>query len=379
MTHIDAEWLKTEATARVFEVLSGYPTFAVGGCVRDTILGELVKDIDLATAARPDVVTDLAEEAGLKVVPTGIDHGTVTVISSGVSFEVTTFRRDVETDGRRAVVAFADSIEEDARRRDFTMNAIYADAEGQLHDPVSGLPDIANRYVRFIEDAAHRIREDYLRSLRFFRFNAWYGNPEGGFDNDALDAIARNLPGLETLSRERVGSEMVRLLSAPDPSRAVAAMRATGVLAAILPGADDTALGPLVYLEQSIEASADGLRRLAVIGGAIETLRLSRADLSKVSTIQSNVGVAPAIVAYREGKEIGRDVVLATAAISGQPIEDSALQSVEKGAAAKFPISARDLMPEYQGKDLGDLLRSLEDQWIDSGFTLSREELMPRA
>ena len=241
MTKINADWLSSKVTQRVFSLLgdAGYAVYAVGGCVRNTLLDAPVHDIDLSTSARPEVVMKLAETAGLRAVPTGIEHGTVTVISGGEPYEITTFRRDVETDGRRAVVTFSDSIEEDALRRDFTMNALYADAAGVVHDPVVGLPDLEARRVRFIEDADQRIREDYLRSLRYFRFCAWYGDPTDGFDADALDAIARNLDGLATLSRERVGSEVLKLLAAPDPAPAIAIMRATGVLGQVLPGADD--------------------------------------------------------------------------------------------------------------------------------------------
>ncbi len=376
MTRIDAAWLKDDATQSVFALLSDYPTYAVGGCVRDTLLGKDVKDIDLSTAAHPDDVSALAEKAGYRVVPTGIDHGTVTVLVDDVPFEITTFRHDVETDGRRAVVAFADNIEDDARRRDFTMNAIYADAKGHLLDPVEGLRDIEARRVRFIEDADRRIREDHLRSLRFFRFNAWYGDPLGGFDAEAMDAIARNLPGLETLSRERVGAEVLRLLSAPDPAPAVAAMRSTGALATVLPGADDTPLGPLVHLEQDVAVQPNGLRRLAALGGEINTLRLSRADLARVVAIQDNIGVAPHVIGYREGFGIGRDAILISAALSSRELSGDALSQVERGARAELPISARDLMPELEGKELGDALRALEQKWIDSDFTLSREDLL---
>lgn len=266
MAKINADWLSSEATQRVFSLLgdAGHAVFAVGGCVRNTLLGAPVQDIDLSTSAQPEVVMKLAEAAGLRAVPTGIEHGTVTVIAGDEPYEITTFRRDVDTDGRRAVVAFSDSIEEDALRRDFTMNALYADAAGVVHDPVGGLPDLEARRIRFIEDADQRIREDYLRSLRYFRFCAWYGDPADGYDTDALDAIARNLGGLGTLSRERVGSEVLKLLTAPDPAPAVAVMRATGVLGQILPGADDTGLAPLVGMEA--ELVADPIRRLAVLG-----------------------------------------------------------------------------------------------------------------
>ncbi len=376
MTRIEADWLTDEATQRVFALLGDYPIFAVGGCVRNTILGVPVKDIDLSTAARPEVVTALAEAAGLRVVPTGIEHGTVTVVVADEPFEITTFRRDVETDGRRAVVAFSDRMDDDALRRDFTMNALYADAAGVVHDPVGGLADIAARRVRFIEDAVQRIREDYLRSLRFFRFCAWYGDPESGMDSEALDAIARNLAGLETLSRERVGSELLRLLEAPDPSPAVASMRATGVLGTILPGAEDRALGPLVELERGFGLEPNAVRRLAVLGGAFDTLRLSRSVAKHVETVRDNIGVAASVAGYRHGEEIGRDIVLVTAALMEQPLAVDALTDVVRGATFEFPVKAADLMPALEGKALGEALKRLEDRWIKSGFTLSKSDLL---
>lgn len=227
------------------------------GCVRNALLGAEASDIDIATDAHPERVVELAAGAGLKAIPTGIEHGTVTVVSGGIPHEITTFRRDVETDGRRATVAFSDTVSEDAARRDFTMNALYARPDGTLLDPLGGLPDLNARHVRFIGQAKDRIREDYLRSLRYFRFHAWYGDAAAGFDPDALDAIASNLDGLERLSRERVGAEILKLLAAPDPAPAIAAMRGAGVLGAVLPGADDRSLAVLVSLEQAADAAAD--------------------------------------------------------------------------------------------------------------------------
>ena len=223
MTRLEADWLVSSATKRVFALLqdAGHSVYAVGGCVRNTLLGVPVKDIDLATDALPDDVMTLARSKGLQAIGTGIEHGTVTILSDGIPYEVTTFRRDIETDGRRAVVAFSKRIEDDAKRRDFTMNALYVDAEGVLHDPLRGLPDLKARRIRFIENPVDRIREDYLRSLRYFRFHAWYGDPGEGFDPDALNAIARNIEGLHSLSKERIGSELKILLEARDPSRGI--------------------------------------------------------------------------------------------------------------------------------------------------------------
>lgn len=221
----------------------GHQALFVGGCVRNAVLGAPASDVDIATDAHPDEVMTLAKAHDVRAVPTGIEHGTVTLVLDNVPFEVTTFRRDVATDGRRAVVAFSDRMEDDARRRDFTMNALYADRHGELYDPVGGLPDAQARRVRFIDDPVQRIQEDYLRILRFFRFGAWYADAALGWDADALSAIAQTLDGLRSLSAERVGAEMIKLLAAPDPAPAVAVMARTGVLHTLLPGADPTLLG----------------------------------------------------------------------------------------------------------------------------------------
>lgn len=230
-------------------------------------------DLDISTNAHPETVSKLSRKAGFHAVPTGIEHGTVTVVADSHPFEVTTWRKDVETDGRRAVVAFADRLEDDARRRDFTMNALYAAPDGQIIDPLGGLQDLLARKVRFIDDAHDRIREDYLRILRFFRFHAWYGDADAGLDPDALAAISELSDGIDTLSRERVGSEVVKLLAAPDPAPSIAAMAGSGVLARIMPGLDATALPILVHFEQDRGVAPDAMRRLAVLGVVITKMR----------------------------------------------------------------------------------------------------------
>jgi poly(A) polymerase len=202
---VSGDWLTQAGTQSLCAALegAGYRALFVGGCVRNALLGEPVADVDIATGATPENVTNIAESAGFKVVPTGFDHGTVTVIASGKPHEVTTFRRDVETDGRRAVVAFSTDITEDAARRDFTMNALYADRHGTVIDPLHGLADLQARHVRFVGDAETRIREDYLRILRFFRFHAAYGDAAEGLDPEGLAACAAFSAGLETISKER--------------------------------------------------------------------------------------------------------------------------------------------------------------------------------
>ena len=382
MAKLDADWLTSNATRAVFQLLEGpgHQVFAVGGCVRNALLSEPVHDIDLSTDARPEQVIGFAKSAGLQAIPTGIEHGTVTVLSGGEPYEITTFRRDLETDGRRAVVAFSDRIEDDARRRDFTMNALYADGRGNLHDPLGGLPDLIARRVRFIEDPVQRIREDYLRSLRYFRFHAWYGDQSDGFDADALDAIARNLEGLSTLSKERIGSELKRLLEAPNPATALAGMRTTGVLAAILPGADDTALAPLIHVEEQAGAVPSAMRRLAVLGGGnlVEDLRLSRKESDVLRDIRAGTGVSAGEAGYRFGAERGRDAMMVLAASTGVPFDPKVLKAVERGGGHNFPVKAADLMPGLEGAALGAALKRLEADWIASDFKLGKDELIAK-
>ena len=382
MTRIAGDWLDRPATQSVCAMLeaAGHKALLVGGCVRDALLGRPVGDIDIATDALPEAVMQLAGAAGLKPVPTGIDHGTITVVADGIPHEVTTFRRDVETDGRRAVVAFSDDVAEDARRRDFTMNALYADRRGRVVDPLGGMDDLRARRVRFIEEPGQRIREDYLRILRFFRFHAWYGDPEAGMDAEALAVIAAHSDGLETLSRERIGAETMKLLSAPDPAPAVAAMRQAGVLGHVLPGADDTFLAPLVHLEDTTGTPPDAIRRLAALGGAdpAGALRLSKAQARRVEVLRDRLGAmdAPAALGFRHGAATGRDVWLLSHAMAGQPLDPAALTDLDRGATQAFPVTARDLPDRYSGAQIGQRLAQLTDAWIASDFTLTRDALL---
>ncbi|MFC2969963.1 CCA tRNA nucleotidyltransferase [Acidimangrovimonas pyrenivorans] len=376
----DGAWRERAETQAVCAMLvaAGHQALFVGGCVRNALLRQPVADVDIATDATPETVTKLAEKAGLKPVPTGIDHGTITVVSGGIPHEVTTFRRDVETFGRHAVVAFSTDVREDAARRDFTMNALYARPDGEIIDPLGGLPDLLARRVRFVGVAEERITEDYLRILRFFRFHAWYGDPEEGLDPDGLAACAENESGITTLSKERIGAEMRKLLAAPDPAPAVAAMAATGVLGFALPGADPRALPVLVHLEAGL--SPRWLRRLAVLGGEEPTdqLRLSKAESRDLGRIRDEIGTmrSPAELGYRHGEEIARDIVLARAAVLETPLPDGWLAEIATGAGACFPVRAADLMPEYAGPALGARLAEIERRWIDSGFTLTRDALL---
>ena len=378
----DTPWLNDPKVARVCAAIEGggYDIFFVGGCVRNVVLGEVASDIDMSTNAHPKVVMQLAKDVGLKAIPTGIDHGTITVVSSGTPFEITTFRRDVETDGRRAVVAFSDDITDDARRRDFTMNALYARPNGEIVDPLGGMQDVLARRVRFIENADQRIREDYLRTLRFFRFSAWYGADEQGFDADALHAISSNLEGLKTLSAERIGMECIKLLSAPNPAPAVAIMRQTGVLNAVFQGADDIWLAPLIHVEKMLELSADPMRRLAALGGFnIETaLRLSKAQARQLGQYRDGIGsmAGEGELGYRFGAEIAKGIVALRCAYAGSPPDSNADERIAIGTQAVFPIQSTDLKGVFSGPALGQKLKELKTEWIVSNFTKTKSQLL---
>ncbi|MEM7241664.1 MAG: CCA tRNA nucleotidyltransferase [Pseudomonadota bacterium] len=375
---IKADWISDARVQKVMRALSDarHQAYFVGGCVRNALLNMPATDIDISTNALPETVLALGEKSGFKSLPTGIDHGTVTWVVDDHPFEITTYRRDVETSGRRAVVAFSGTIKDDAMRRDFTMNALYADASGIVVDPLGGLDDLLQRRLRFIGDPADRIKEDYLRILRFFRFFAYYANQEDGFDADGLAACAQHAEGLDILSKERVTQEMVKLLSADAPLQALAAMAQTGVLARVLPGADVALLGP--YLEN--EMSRDWLGRLFVMAGATaqDHLRLSKNEvrqLSKLAHAQDDLTSLHEI-AYRQGaanaKIIGafRESVAPTGHWNADrsAMLDSAAQQV-------FPLKSQDFNG-LEGKVLGDALRKAEDDWIASKFTLTKNALL---
>ncbi len=377
---ITGAWLTNAATQALCAAVQagGFRIFFVGGCVRNALLGEAVGDLDLATDALPDQVMQLAEAAGFKAIPTGIDHGTVTVLAKGVSHEITTFRRDVQTDGRHAAVAYSTDIAQDAARRDFTMNALYADPSGNVVDPLGGLPDLLARRLRFVGDPALRIREDYLRILRFFRFSATYGDPALGVEADALAACAQLADGIDTLSRERIGAEMRKLLSARDPAPALASMAAAGILRHILTGADPRCLAALVHLEGDLPSRWQ--RRLVVLGGQDwgDALRLSRAEQALMMRLRDQIGtsLSPAALGWKLGIDAGADAVLARAALLESPLPRLWQKDVARGAESRFPVTAADLMPLWNGPALGAKLAQLESLWLASDLRLSRHELL---
>jgi tRNA nucleotidyltransferase/poly(A) polymerase len=372
-----AKWLQDAAPVMAILTGAGHRALAVGGCVRNEIFGVPVADIDIATDALPETVMALAKANGLRAIPTGIDHGTVTVVQGGEPYEITTFRKDVETDGRRAVVAFSDDIMDDARRRDFTFNALYVQADGTVIDPLGGLEDAKTRRLRFIESAFDRIAEDALRTLRYFRFYAWYCDPNEGPDMEAIAAIAASIDRLDALSAERVGAEMRKLLGAPDPSAALALMGQTGVLAHVLPGADPRFIGPLTTLESG--EPVRWLRRLAALGGdrPATRWRLSKAEGKALADIHAAMTMPSLIEAgYRLGEAPAIDALLVQCASLSAPVDAAVIAQIKAAARQVFPLKAPYLMDRIPaGKALGLELKRLEKLWIDSGFTLSASAL----
>ncbi|MEM9782498.1 MAG: CCA tRNA nucleotidyltransferase [Pseudomonadota bacterium] len=367
----------------VMDALDGEAVL-VGGAVRDSLMGRPAGDVDLSTPLTPETVRARLTKAGLKAIPTGIEHGTVTAVAQHAAFEITTFRADVQTDGRRATVAFSTDMAADAERRDFTMNALYATQDGRVLDPLGGLADLAARRVRFIGSPEARIREDYLRILRFFRFTAWHACAgEDGIDAEGLAACAALGAGVERLARERIGHEMRRLLAAPDPATATAAMAASGVLARCLPGANAAVLAPLVHVERALGRAPDWRLRLVAMGGedASASLRLSRAEARTLETWMAAVakGASPAATAWRHGAEAGW-AALILGVVAGQPLpeRDAAQRLIADAATAEIPIAAADLVASgiRPGPKLGEALAAAERAWIESGFALDKSALL---
>jgi len=370
----------------------------VGGCVRNAIRGEPVADIDIATQLVPDAVTDALEAAGVKAVPTAIEHGTVTAVADGQPVEITTLRRDVSTDGRRAVVAFTEDWDEDSARRDFRLNAIYAAFDGTLHDPQDGIEDAVAGRIAFIGDPDDRIREDYLRILRFFRFFAWYGH--GAPDREGMLACARNKDGLQTLSAERVWAELKRLLGAPDPSFALRWMWTASILETVTGskyGVD--AIAGLVSLERAHGWEPDPLLRFMALlppraaraRDLAQGLRLSKNETARLmawaaleeagAPIDALQGPALDAALYRDGAEPHLDRARLAWAADTEAGLGPVIERIAAWRRPDFPVRGQDLIERghQPGEALGEALEALERRWIESGFTLTREQLLQEA
>lgn len=368
----DAEWTGREDLAALVAALGAENLRWVGGAVRDTLLGLPVKDIDAATTLLPEVVIKRLKEAGIKSVPTGIEHGTITAVLESGPVEVTTLRKDVATDGRRATVAFADNWQDDAARRDFTINALYAHPETlEISDYFGGLEDLEQRRVRFIGDARERIREDHLRILRYYRFQARFGS---ALDEEGEQACAKLAPMLKGLSRERVAMELLSLLDLADPQATVQRMFDRGVLPVILPEVSDEGmarLSALIASEEKYGAKPDSIRRLAAILPAepktaeqvAARLRLSNSHkkrLSRLAARARRLGDAR-VLAYREGKDVACDLLL----LANEPIA-----SLTGWETPTFPLRGGEIVERGvdAGPEVARVLRAVEDRWLEEGF-----------
>ena len=371
-----APWMDEPPVRTLLAALArgGIAARFVGGCVRNWVLERPIDDIDIAVDKPPETVMRVLEAADLKVVPTGLKHGTVTAIVKGRPFELTTLRRDVETDGRRAVVAFTDDWLEDAKRRDFTINAMYADPDGTIWDPFDGRADLLAGRVRFIGDPDQRIAEDHLRVLRFFRFYAWFGQPP--MDGAAFEACRRNAGTLGALSAERVAKELLRLLAAPAPADAVEALAEAGALDHWLPEYAGTAcLRALIAREDA----ADPLRRLAAILTPPAEAVAKRLKLSTQASLRLQLMLEPDVAGdtknvraaiYRLGTSLFIDRLL----LKGPADWREALALARTWTPPELPISGADALALglKPGPQVGALLEAVERWWIDTDFSADR-------
>jgi poly(A) polymerase len=394
---LDAPWLKSGPTARVLKMLDGNGEEArvVGGAVRNALLKIPIGDIDIATTALPAEVVRRAKAAGIKTVPTGIEHGTVTLVVEGQPFEVTTLRQDTETFGRKAKVAFGRDWVIDAERRDFTINGLSVDADGVVHDHVGGLADIASRRVRFIGDPGKRIAEDYLRILRFFRIHAAFG--AGQPDRAGYLACIAARAGLETLSAERVRMEMMKLMVAQGAAPAIVAMADGGLLLPILGGIAYT--GPfaaMIAAERVLGMKPNAVRRLGALAVAVTEdakrvalrLRLSNAETKALDSMGHRwwrlAGMDEATARrrlYRLGEDRYRDRLMLAWARAGTDDTSTPWRELatlpERWRAPKFPLRAADFIARgiAEGPDLGQVLALAEDAWLAAEFPLDEAAL----
>ncbi len=359
----------------------------VGGTVRDELLGIPHADVDLATRLDPTAVMDRLKTTKIKVIPTGIDHGTVTVVSRGQVAEITTLRRDVSTDGRRAVVAFTEDWEEDAARRDFTINALSADpVSGEIFDYFGGLDDLDERHIRFIGDPLERIAEDHLRILRFFRFHARFGS--GELDHAALDACTARANDLMALSRERIADELLKLLGLPDPSATVGIMLQRAILKPVLPEIEPKRLADLEALiaaERATGTAPDTLRRLAALlprdpelaGEIAARLKLSNKARKRLTcAANEDLDHSPQALAYRIGPDCATDRFL----LAGRTADAAAIASWKP---PRLPIKGGALIARGlpEGPLVARTLRQIEDEWVHAGFPTGEplERIVSRA
>jgi poly(A) polymerase len=391
------DWMNAPETRIVMAALNapGGEARFVGGAVRNALLGESVQDVDIATTLTPDEASAALTQNAITVVPTGIAHGTLTAVVNGRPFEVTSLRHDVSTDGRRATVAFTTDWAEDAARRDFTMNAIYADVNGTIYDPTGGIADLKAGRVRFVGDADTRIQEDYLRILRLFRFYAWYGREK--IDDAALAAVHANRAGLNRLSGERLQKELLRLLKAPNPLPALRMMEKAGVLAELLPvTANLERLSQLCQVAEKYALPRNPVLSLAALLNSADEaralasrLKLSNAERERlVDAASAEPGFAPDLTAtqirkllYRFGKDrFGDLLLLRWADRASDPAWKVLYEQAGAWTRPEFPVDGADVMDcgVAEGPCVGRMLSLLERWWVDEDFQPGRDALLAK-
>lgn len=405
----DAKWLETKELKKLFEtfLVKGDELKVVGGAPRNHLLGKPVEDVDLATIFTPDEIVSKAKLAGIKTIPTGIEHGTVTVLINDTTFEITTLRADVKTDGRHANVEFGTSWLEDAKRRDFTINALYVLADGTVEDPLgTGLADIKTQTVRFIGNAENRIREDNLRSLRYYRFASHYTKPP--FDPQAISATIKLKEGLRSLSAERIKSELFKILSAPEPVEVVTELYQNGLLAALLGTAPNIRdFFKLVELEKKLNENADTSLRLAILTtwhvGDVERLtkrfKLSKTETKKIELkVKADLEKNSLVTSLDLTKSEGRFLYNKYLFILGKADYSSLIKllyalghcslnldaviekikSIEADEVKELPVKGADIIKKGvpPGPEVGKILEHLTMEWLKSDGEASSEELL---
>lgn len=381
----ETKWLRNPSAQKLSKLYKsfGYQVLFVGGCVRNTILKMPVTDIDLATDAQPEEIIKIAKENNIRFVPTGLAHGTITLIIDNKNYQITTFRTDFDHDGRYAKVEFTESLLLDASRRDLTINALYCNHVGEVIDPLNGLDDIKKQKIKFIGNPNERIKEDNLRILRFFRFQAIYGNKNLEIDSIALEACHNHKSKLAALSKERITSELRKILSAPNPLEVIIKMNETGVLNELFQNVSIDSLEAYLKTEEKFKININWLGRLLSlqVTQEEESLKLTRCEFKFLkqtkSAIENQIHVLE--FSYYNGVENGKIYSILQNFRHNIILSKNLLNQINSLATKKFPITAKDLMPEISGKKLGEALRSLEDRWIKSNFTLSKKDLLAEA
>lgn len=399
-----ARFLENPNLQKIFDLIekAGGQVRVNGGAVRNALLGEPVNEVDLSTDLLPEQVSEQVSSSGLQVIPTGIDHGTVTAISGKEPFEITTLREDIETDGRWAKVRFGTDWKADAMRRDFTVNALYCDRDGTLYDPLDGYGDLAARTIRFIGDPDQRIAEDRLRILRFFRFFAWYGSDRP--DPESLKACVRHRDGLDGLSVERIWREFKKLLSAPDPVKSILWMRTTKILTIIVPETEKWGidlLPPLVTVRKQAGEPIDPILRLmSIIPPQLDRvqelatrLKLSNDETARLTAWAGQADLPPGIteddlatLMYQADSRTIQDKLWLQKAKQAAKVEESAdtdklIAFAKDWKRPELPVQGRDLIKlgYSTGPEIGKALLQLEQAWIASNFSLQKPELIELA